>query len=259
MSRNETWLVSVLTSRKSVVDPGVVEVLRLAWTAGSGAIIQPTENREYRNHSALELTAVVSTVQLGSGSPTHGHTGTVAMLKPMSPLVLYLSIVTFFSLAAIACSSGDGEDTPLDASVLLEGVGANIELTSTELSNGAEIPGVYTCYGLDVSPPVSWSGVPEGALGLALIVDEPDEGHRVHWVIYDLPPDATELPGRISFTQETVLGRGKQGRNDFRRMGWAGPCPDPGGDHEGSYLFNIYALDTVLGIEIEGGGREGMI
>ena len=177
------------------------------------------------------------------------------MLKPMSPLVLYLSIVTLFSLAAIACSSGDGEDTPLDASALLEGVGANIELTSTELSNGAEIPGVYTCYGLDVSPPVSWSGVPEGALGLALIVDEPDEGHRVHWVIYDLPPDATELPGRISFTQETVLGRGKQGRNDFRRMGWAGPCPDPGGDHEGSYLFNIYALDTVLGIEIEGGAR----
>lgn len=173
----------------------------------------------------------------------------------MRPLVLYPSIVTLFSIVAMACSSGDGQDTPLEDSALLEGVEANIELTSTGFSDGGDIPGEHTCYGLDRSPPVSWSSVPEGTLSLALIVDERDEGHRVHWVIYDLPPDARELPGKISFTQETLLGGGKQGRNDFRRMGWAGPCPDPGGKNEGSYLFNIYALDTVLGIEVEGGAR----
>ena len=177
------------------------------------------------------------------------------MFKRVNPRALYPSIVVLLSVVAIACTSGDGQDPPPAASSLLEGVETNIELTSVEFSDGGEIPGVYTCYGLDTSPPVSWSSVPDGTLSLALIVDEPDEGHQVHWVIYDMPPEARELPGRISFTLETVPGGGKQGRNDFRRKGWAGPCPDPGGKNEGSYLFSVYALDTVLGIDVEGGAR----
>ncbi|MDP6494134.1 MAG: YbhB/YbcL family Raf kinase inhibitor-like protein, partial [Dehalococcoidia bacterium] len=174
--------------------------------------------------------------------------------KPMRPLVLYPGIVILFSLVAMACSSGDGQDTPLEVSALLQGLEANIDLTSTEFSNGGDIPAEYTCKGLDRSPPVAWGGVPEGTRSLTLIVDEPDEGHRGHWVIYDLPSEVTELPRYISILEKTVQG-GKQGRNHTNGPGWSGPCPEEGGKNEGTYVFNIYALDTVLGIEVEGGAR----
>ena len=177
------------------------------------------------------------------------------MFQRTNSLVFYSGILILFSIAALACSSSDGEEKPFEDSALLEGVETNLELASTEFNDVLEIPSIYTCYGLDVSPPVSWSGVPEGTRSLALIVDEPDRRHRVHWVLYDLPPDATDLPGRTSFTDEKVLGAGKQGRNDFGRMGWAGPCPEPGGKNEAFYAFNLYALDTVLRLDIEEGAK----
>ena len=183
------------------------------------------------------------------------------MFKSMRHLVLYPSIVTLISFVTMACSSGDGQDTPgdgqdtpLEDTALLEGVDVNIELTSTEFSNGGDIPGEYTCKGLDRSPPVAWNGVPEGTRSLTLIVDEPDEGHRVHWVVYDLPPEVTELPRYISILEKSVHG-GKQGRNHSAGPGWSGPCPEEGVKNAGSYVFNIYALDTVLDIEVEGGAR----
>ena len=177
------------------------------------------------------------------------------MFEPMRQLVLYLSIVTLFSIVAMACSSDDSqEDTPLEDSALLEGLEANIELTSAEFSNGGDIPAEYTCKGLDRSPPVAWGDVPEGTRSLSLIVDQPDKGHRVHWVVYDLPPELAELPRYISILEKSVHG-GKQGRNHSGGAGWSGPCPEEGGKNEGSYVFNIYALDTVLSIDVEGGVR----
>ena len=175
-------------------------------------------------------------------------------------MVLYLSMLVLLSIGALACSSGDGDDGdggPLGDIDVLAGVETNIELTSTQFSDGRDIPGVHTCYGLDRSPALSWSDVPSGTLSLALIVGQPDApggDDRAHWVIYDLPQDVTGLPVNISITEKTVLG-GKQGRNDSKRLGWEGPCPERGGDHEGSYVFNLYALDTVLGIDVEGGAR----
>ena len=77
------------------------------------------------------------------------------MFKLISLTVLYPSILTLISIVALACSSGDSQDTPLEDTALLEAVEAKIELTGAEFSNGGDIPAVYTCYGLDVSPPVS--------------------------------------------------------------------------------------------------------
>ena len=173
--------------------------------------------------------------------------------------ILSSIILALFVIASLACSDGESEETsvPLEDIALPEGVETTIELTSEEFPGGEEMPGVYTCYGLDRSPPVSWNDVPEDTRSLALIVDEPnspDGPHKVNWVIYNLPPDVTELP-RYRPTIEETGSAATQGRNHTGRRGWTGPCPEKGGKNEGFYVFNIYALDTVLGIEIEGGAR----
>ncbi len=117
-----------------------------------------------------------------------------------------------------------------------------IQVTSTAFSEASTIPKKHTCDGQDVSPQLSWSGVPEGTKSLVLIMDDPDApvGTFVHWVLYDLPPDVKELP-------EGVQGVGVQGVNDFRRTGYNGPCPPRGPAHR--YYFKVYALDTTLGLK----------
>ncbi len=122
-----------------------------------------------------------------------------------------------------------------------------IIVTSSAFRNGGTIPARFTCDGPDVSPPLSWTGVPAGAKGLALICDDPDApaGDWVHWVMYDIPPSTTALAENQPTTQ-TLPGGAKQGVNDFRKIGYGGPCP-PGGTHR--YFFTIYALDIALNLE----------
>ncbi len=119
-----------------------------------------------------------------------------------------------------------------------------IEVTSTAFEEGGAIPVRYTCDGLDVSPPLSWSSPPEGTRSVALIADDPDapRGTFVHWVIYNLPPDTHELPEDVP-EQETLPSGAAQGVNGAGGVGYMGPCP-PGGTHR--YLFKVYALDTSL-------------
>ena len=121
--------------------------------------------------------------------------------------------------------------------------GASMELKSSAFQNGADIPVKYTCDGKDISPPLSWVNVPGGTKALALIADDPDApvGTWVHWVIYDLPADAKELPEGIA-TTETLADGSKQGVNDFRKTGYGGPCPPPGTAHR--YYFKLYALSA---------------
>ncbi len=120
-----------------------------------------------------------------------------------------------------------------------------MHLTSTALSEGQPIPAKYTCDEKDVSPPLKWSGVPAETKSLALIADDPDApvGIWVHWVLFDIPPTVTELPEDLPKSQY-VLGGARQGLNDFRRLGYGGPCPPPGKPHR--YFFKLYALDTSL-------------
>lgn len=121
-----------------------------------------------------------------------------------------------------------------------------MELTvkSTAFSHGGMIPSKYTCDGMDISPPLSWSKGPEGTKSYALISDDPDApmGTWVHWVIYNLSADVTFLPE--DFPKTKILDKGVlQGKNDFRKYGYGGPCP-PGGTHR--YFFKVYALDIVI-------------
>ena len=113
-----------------------------------------------------------------------------------------------------------------------------IQVQSSAFSEGGSIPRPYTCDGKDVSPPLSWSGVPEATKSLALICDDPDASSKtwVHWVLFNIPPRSGEL-------KEAASGVGTQGKNDFQKPGYGGPCP-PSGTHR--YLFKLYALDTEL-------------
>ncbi|NIM20609.1 MAG: YbhB/YbcL family Raf kinase inhibitor-like protein [Candidatus Latescibacteria bacterium] len=122
-----------------------------------------------------------------------------------------------------------------------------IKLESAAFEHGGMIPSKYTCDGADVSPPLVWSGLPEGTKSVALICDDPDApmGTWVHWVIYNIPPDTTSLDEGIPSKENIELGA-RQGKNDFRKIGYGGPCP-PGGTHR--YFFKLYALDTVLDLE----------
>ncbi|MCD6254837.1 MAG: YbhB/YbcL family Raf kinase inhibitor-like protein [Deltaproteobacteria bacterium] len=122
-----------------------------------------------------------------------------------------------------------------------------IKVKSEAFEEGGMIPKKYTCDGEDASPPLSWTGVPEGTEALALICDDPDApvGTWVHWVIFNIPPDTTGLSENIP--PERVLESGaRQGRNDFGNIGYGGPCP-PRGTHR--YYFKLYALDKKVDLE----------
>ena len=122
-----------------------------------------------------------------------------------------------------------------------------LQITSSAFSDGAMIPNRYTCDGPDVSPDLSWSGVPDGSRSLALICDDPDApvGTWVHWVLFNIPAGETGLPAEIAPEADLPNGA-KHGTNDFRRLGYGGPCP-PGGTHR--YFFKLYALDSILSLE----------
>ncbi len=119
-----------------------------------------------------------------------------------------------------------------------------MQLTSTAFTEGAAIPARYTCDGRNVSPPLKWSGAPVGTRSLALIVDDPDapSGAWVHWILYDVAPSVSELPEDLA-----VAGGAKQGLNDFRHLGYGGPCPPAGKSHR--YFFKLYALDSLLDLK----------
>jgi Raf kinase inhibitor-like YbhB/YbcL family protein len=122
------------------------------------------------------------------------------------------------------------------------------QLTSTAFQQDAEIPRKHTCDGDDVSPPLRWANLPSGTKAFALILDDPDApgGTWVHWVIYDLPSDAKELAEGIAKT-ETLRNGAKNGVNDFRKIGYGGPCPPPGPPHR--YYFKLYALDALTNLK----------
>jgi Raf kinase inhibitor-like YbhB/YbcL family protein len=153
------------------------------------------------------------------------------MNKPA--LLILVIVLTFGNLCSNGPEAKKGVKT-LDT----------IKIESKAFNPMQPIPSQYTGDGADVSPPLSWSNVPPVAKSLVLIVDDPDapSGTWVHWVVYDLPPAIDSLPENVPKT-DTLPGGGKQGKTDFNRIGWNGPCP-PGGTHR--YFFKIYVLDIML-------------
>lgn len=122
------------------------------------------------------------------------------------------------------------------------------QITTTAFRDGGSIPKKFTCDGPDVSPALAWSDPPPGTKSLAIIVDDPDApgGTWVHWVLYDLPADTRKLPEGVEKDRELKNGA-LQGRNDFGKIGYNGPCPPRGSEHR--YFFKIYALDSKCGLK----------
>jgi Raf kinase inhibitor-like YbhB/YbcL family protein len=117
-------------------------------------------------------------------------------------------------------------------------------LESSAFKKHEDIPKRYTCDGLNISPPLQWSGMPVDTLSLALIMDDPDAPSKVwvHWVVYNIPADITQLEEQMP--NKRLLDNGiAQGFNDFKKIGYGGPCP-PSGIHH--YDFKLFALDTKL-------------
>ena len=124
----------------------------------------------------------------------------------------------------------------------------SLVIESSAFAPGGAIPRACTCQGEDISPPLAWTGVPEEARSLVLIVDDPDAPDPkapkmtwVHWVLYNLPPDSPGLPEDIA--PQNLPSGTKEGLNDWKRTGYGGPCP-PIGRHR--YFHKLYALDAVL-------------
>ena len=117
-----------------------------------------------------------------------------------------------------------------------------IKLTSAAFKEGQPIPRAYTCDGINVSPPLEWSGVPKPAKTLSVVCDDPDApgGTWVHWVLYNLPAENIGLVENLPAAENLKVG-GFQGKNDFEKIGYGGPCP-PSGTHR--YFFRVYALDS---------------
>ena len=204
----------------------------------------------------------------------------------------YIAIALLMAVAAMAfaaCSSGDGDDGATGAAAtdstdaaepavddtgpykLTQQFDLSITMSSTKFNETRRIPRMYGCKQDNVSVPISWGDVPDGAVSLALLMDStqyPGERH-VHWLLWNIPVDLRELPEAVANGPDapSVGPKAAQGTNSDDTVGWSGPCPEPvtlgvstsrtgtaGGlrsvaDAERStaeYFFKLYALDTEL-------------
>ena len=130
-----------------------------------------------------------------------------------------------------------------------------LTLKIAAFANGAEIPRRFTCAGADISPALNWDDVPRQARSLALIADDPDApgGTWTHWLVWSIPAQVASLPEGVP-ADETLASGARQGKNDFGRIGYGGPCPPPGKPHR--YFFKLYALDRTLDLKPGAARRE---
>ncbi len=121
----------------------------------------------------------------------------------------------------------------------------SFNITTPAFENGANIPKVHTCDGDDVSPLLRWDGEPKDTASFALIMEDPDApgGSFAHWIVYNLPPDCNELEKIIPMKRH-LENKAIQGKNDFGKIGYNGPCPPKGEEHR--YFFRIFALKKKL-------------
>jgi Raf kinase inhibitor-like YbhB/YbcL family protein len=119
------------------------------------------------------------------------------------------------------------------------------QLSSPAFQPGAAIPQQYSCQGADISPALHWGDAPLGTASFAIVVDDPDApvGNWLHWTIWNIRAGAHDLAENVP-KQEQLTDGSRQGRNDFRKIGYNGPCPPAGKTHR--YFFRLYALDKTL-------------
>ena len=194
-----------------------------------------------------------------------------------------VALVATALLAALAVGCSTGGDTGTESVhpgevgaaadvvlpeeyVLAQHFELSINVTSSQFNTKRRIPRKYSCTEEDVSPPITWSEVPEGTVSLALVVDSDQIPGIpwVHWIVWGIPPDARGLPEAITNTPEapSIGPKVRQGTNTDKEVGWSGPCPGPvrldfhGADATGvkpvkTYSFKLYALDTDIELGAE--------
>ena len=164
----------------------------------------------------------------------------------------YCILVLWATASVVA--AGCGTSAPVDQITTEPEAPTSITLRSTAFEDGGAIPSKYTCDGENNAPPLSWSGVPEAATSLVVIVEDPDapSGTFTHWVVYDLPASTTELPEGVPPEAGDAF---QQGVNDFKKPGYGGPCP-PSGTHH--YVFQVFALDAPLDLP-PGASRQAVL
>ena len=156
------------------------------------------------------------------------------------------SIVLVVASAIAAFAAFKWSPRPSNNSLLGSG---NMKIISPEFEQNGPIPGRYTCDGANISPPLRISGAPEETQTLVLIVDDPDAtfGVFTHWTVWNIPA------GTADIAENSAPGGVIEGRTDFGRSGYGGPCP-PSGEHR--YFFKVYALDVKLDLTPEADVKE---
>lgn len=142
--------------------------------------------------------------------------------------------------ATVLAGCTDGDDPPRD--------GDGFTVTSPAFDDSQTVPAQYTANGENVSPPLSFEGIPDEAETLAVVADDPDapSGTFVHWLLWNLPGARTDLPGGVPAESELDgYGGARQGTNDFGEIGYSGPAP-PEDDDPHTYRFDVIAVDTTV-------------
>ena len=202
-----------------------------------------------------------------------------------------LSTALATALVVAACSGADDEAAPSadsqPAAAVIPSDVASLDVSSPNFHEVTRprkrILKENTCYGENISPPLDWTGVPQNAVSLALIAEEPEEtltdslpfytvaasGAAVHWVVYNIPPGATGLPGSVPTSTDVLPDGSIQGVNGFEQPGYTGPCPPPSvvtyypgqsitrtSDVPHQYFFRLYALDAMIDLAPGATGAE---
>jgi Raf kinase inhibitor-like YbhB/YbcL family protein len=167
---------------------------------------------------------------------------------------LALALVVLASSATFVRAASPGLAAESEHLTSQGGSSMSFAVKTTAFPAGGPIPKKYTCDGEDLSPALAWTNAPAGTQSFALIADDPDApvGIFTHWILWNIPPDASGLPEGVP-QQETVADGARQGKNGFRRIGYGGPCPPPGKPHR--YFFKVYALGAKL--DLKAGASRG--
>src|SRR5664280_2610345 len=157
------------------------------------------------------------------------------------PSATHSVLVVLSPLAACGADAAGQAASPGRSEVIEVASPSSLRLTSPAFGDGDAIPSRYGCDGANVSPQLAWHGAPDATRSFALLVTDPDARGFVHWIAVDIPAASNGLGEGASGTG--VAGR--EGRNDFGRIGWGGPCP-PSGTHR--YVFDLFALSAPRGL-----------
>ena len=150
-------------------------------------------------------------------------------------ITIFLIIFFVASLVATTVSAKGNNGSKVNKNMAIQ----NIKVFSSAFESNNTIPKKYTCNGENINPPIEFKGIPKEAKSLVLILEDPDAPMKVftHWIVWNIVPIAKINEDSIS---------GVEGMNDFRKIGYGGPCP-PSGTH--MYFFRVYALDKQLEIK----------